>query len=769
MDNRPRNRQKNVTGQGQGLNRRGSGMGTGPVGSGHGRNNGGSGAKRAAAGGGGIITLIIIIFLMMSGGEGLPLGTGTGTGSASGGSIFSQLTQQSSGGAWKDGLKNTGELNTDVADGSRDKFTAIRGGGQDTVTIMMYMCGTDLESKHGMASNDLREMASAALKDNVNIIVYTGGCTGWKTSGISSSTNQIFQVKNGSLTTLSANEGNKSMTDPSTLAGFIKWTSKNFPADRYELIMWDHGGGSVTGFGYDQKHSGSMTLEGIDSALGAGGVKFDFIGFDACLMATAENALMLSKYGDYLIASEETEPGVGWYYTNWLTDLSANTSMPTIEIGKKICDDFVSVCDQQCRGQKTTLSVVDLAEVQNTLPDALASFSKSTAGLISDKNYSTVSKARSDSREFAVSSRIDQVDLANLAANMETQEGSALVNSVLGAVKYNKTSANMTNACGLSIYFPYRSSKKVSAISKIYKKIGMNDEYTRCIQNFAQMETAGQVAAGGTADPLGTLLGQAPQQTASQDMLSQLLSNLASSAMSSVSGIDQSNAGFLSDRALDSDTMTEYILNNNISDADLVWSEDQNGARRRLTLTQEQWALVQSADKNMFVDDGSGYIDLGLDNVYEFEGENSILGDDTTTWLAVNGQVVAYYHTDTTQDSISGYIPVLLNGERAKLIVVFEGENDAGYIAGAELEYDESDTEVIAKNLTEIKNGDVIDFVCDYYKYDGTYDDSYKLGEPMTVNGALNVSDVTNDGQKVQITYVLTDIYNNKHWTPVMG
>ena len=61
-------------------------------------------------------------------------------------------------------------------------------------------------------------------------------------------------------------------------------------------------------------------------ALTKAGVAFDFIGFDACLMATAENALMLTKHADYLIASEETEPGVGWYYTNWLTSLGKDPS-----------------------------------------------------------------------------------------------------------------------------------------------------------------------------------------------------------------------------------------------------------------------------------------------------------------------------------------------------------------------------------------------------------------------------------------------------------
>ena len=142
------------------------------------------------------------------------------------------------------------------------------------------------------------------------------------------------------------------------------------------LIFWDHGGGSLSGYGYDEKFksSGSMTLKGINDALKDGGTTFDIIGFDTCLMATTENALMLSAYGDYMVASEETEPGVGWYYTNWLTKLSANTSMSSLEIGKLIADDFVNVCAQKCAGQKTTLSVVDLAELAATAPRSSRTF-----------------------------------------------------------------------------------------------------------------------------------------------------------------------------------------------------------------------------------------------------------------------------------------------------------------------------------------------------------------------------------------------------------
>ena len=113
-------------------------------------------------------------------------------------------------------------------------------------------------------------------------------------------------MKNGKLACLEKDLGAVSMTDPSTLYGYIRWCEQKFPASRYGLILWDHGGGSVSGYGYDEKFAsaGSMSLSGVDRALGDAGVKFDFVGFDACLMATAETALMLAEHADYLIASE---------------------------------------------------------------------------------------------------------------------------------------------------------------------------------------------------------------------------------------------------------------------------------------------------------------------------------------------------------------------------------------------------------------------------------------------------------------------------------
>ena len=129
----------------------------------------------------------------------------------------------------------------------------------------------------------------------------------------------------------------------------------------------------------------------------------------------------------------------------------------------------------------------------------------------------------------------------------------------------------------------------------------------------------------------------------------------------------------------------------------------------------------------------------------------------------------AHSRKSSKEYTITGRIPVLLNGDRAELIVVFDNNNPKGYIAGARYDYRNGETDAIAKELTELKQGDKIDFLCDYYGYDGSFKDSYMLGEQYTVAGTPTVSDVyLPTGTKVSAVYRFTDIYGQHYWTPEM-
>jgi hypothetical protein len=493
-------------------------------------------------------------------------------------------------------------------------------------------------------------------------------------------------------------------------------------------------------------------------------------------MATVENALVVSNYADYLVASEETEPGIGWYYTNWLTALGKNTSMETLQIGKNIIDDFTGACAQNCPGQKTTLSLIDLAELSQTVPQELADFSKDTTEMIKGNEFSTVSTARSSTREFASSSRIDQIDLVDFAIRMGTDESKELAESLKDAIKYNRTSSNMTNAYGLSIYFPYKKAGKVDSMISTYGAIGMDDDYAKCIEHFASMEVAGQVASGGTQSPMPSLFGELSGQgsgSASAEMITQLLTTFLSSDFSSISGLSSSNSSFLG-KSLDVEQAANYIAVNQFDSSNLVWTKSSSG-QDAIYLSKDQWGQVKDLALNMFYDDGEGYVDLGLDNIMEFEDDDYLLAQTDKTWLAIDGQIVAYYVLDVqgTADnySITGRVPCYLNGERTNLILVFDSENEDGYVAGACSDYENGETETVAKNATELNEGDKIDFVCDYYGYDKSYQDSYFLGEQMTVTKDMSEMVIENlpvgDGDVLE-TYRFTDIYGQNYWTPAI-
>ena len=160
----------------------------------------------------------------------------------------------------------------------------------DTV-IMVYMIGSDLESTDGSATDDLNEMISADLGKHVKIVVETGGCSAWQNDLVSSDCNQVWTIDDDGFNCVVDDAGDGSMTDKDNLTDFISWTAENYPANRYMMIFWDHGGGTAEGYGYDENNdTGSLSILDLNEAMKSSGVKFDIVGFDACLMGTIETA-----------------------------------------------------------------------------------------------------------------------------------------------------------------------------------------------------------------------------------------------------------------------------------------------------------------------------------------------------------------------------------------------------------------------------------------------------------------------------------------------
>ena len=692
---------------------------------------------------------------------------------------------------------------------ARAKRVVPKGNGKDTVTVMIYMCGTDLESKYGMGTSDLGEMVKATIDHKVNVIVETGGCRAWKNNIVSSSVNQIYQVQTGGLRRLESDFGKSYMTDPDNLASFIQYCKKNFPADRNILIFWDHGGGSLSGYGYDEKQgsgfglsSDTMTLPEIDVALKKGGCVFDWIGFDACLMATLETAMVCNDYADYMIASEESEPGTGWYYTDWLTQLSKNTSVSTESIGKTIVDTFVTASQRAQANAQVTLSVVDLAKMSGTVPQALRNFSAATTNLIKGNNYKQVADARANARQFARQSRINQVDMIDLCERIGTAESKTLAAALKGCVAYNKST--MTRAYGVSVYFPYETLNGVKNAINTYNNLGIDSEYTKCIQSFASVGQGGQFASSASQQGYGSY-------SSGGDLLSTLLGGFmdsgsygssgsspygSSSPLGSLTGgYTNSSGSYSAGNRVDASTI--YDLLNAFSgrsmpaaldwvDTDLVASKALDISENRLdparititnkngvptlVLTDAEWALIETAAVNVFVDDGKGFIDLGYDNYLEYDQDNDLILGFDGTWLCVDGHPAAFYMTEAGEDGTYGRIPAKItrNGEEMLMnIMVFIDQDGDAVVLGADPLY-AGETETLGKGSIPLEKGDKIQLLCDYYTYDNAYEGSYTLGKAFTAGSSLTVEYLVLDNTELTVSYRLTDVYGNVYWTPAV-
>ena len=254
-----------------------------------------------------------------------------------------------------------------------------------TRTLMLYLVGANLETNWGCATWNLTQSMKADHDENLNYIVMTGGSKEWRTGeeyldgakAVDAEYDQIWKLEgkrdgeeHGKMKLLEPTgiEGfeKANMGKPETLVAFVDYCYENYPADQYDLILWDHGGAFTRGFGVDERFTdgGPISVAKLADAFGKtklikGGKKFEIIDFDACEMSGVEVAVTLSPYADYLVASPESEPGSGQEYTSWLNALRENPGMNGFELGKIIVDGLAAYYTEE-EIDEATLSVIDL-------------------------------------------------------------------------------------------------------------------------------------------------------------------------------------------------------------------------------------------------------------------------------------------------------------------------------------------------------------------------------------------------------------------------
>lgn len=305
-------------------------------------------------------------------------------------------------------------------------------------TFMVYMAGDNNLSDAG--DTDLEEMRQVGSNDRINVLVEfdNAGNRG---------TRRIYVTKDG-MDEAVESLGETDSGSPEVLSSFISWAAENYPADRYALILWNHGGGweptevdriarSVNSPGYNgrelaERSSSSLgrvmfrsslqeifklsgpTERAICSDDGSGhsldtielgrviasgaesiGQPFDLVGMDACLMSNLEVAYQLRDHVRYLVASEENEPGDGWPYDRILRRLVADPGMPTADFASGIVADYI---DWYSAGDIVTQTAMDLSKLSE-LTGPLDEFAGQLTVAMADV-YTDVWKAQRKATKF---------------------------------------------------------------------------------------------------------------------------------------------------------------------------------------------------------------------------------------------------------------------------------------------------------------------------------------------------------------------------------
>ena len=357
---------------------------------------------------------------------------------------------------------------------------------KDDHTVLIYMCGADLESENQLATGDIQEILKVSGQpDDVNIVIETGGAKSWaSTYGISSTYLERYHVEGKSLVR-DSQLTYASMGLTSTLQSFIEYGLNNFPAERTGLVFWNHGGG-MRGVCYDEKKNDDVlknseirsALSGALSNCGMSGQKLEWVGYDACLMAVQDIAVTNAEYFNYMIASEESEAGYGWDYDTWVDDLYSKKTTTTIL--KAIVDGFIADNGGASSGSgDQTLSYLNLsyAAAYKTAWENLAAQlnSKVTTSNKSSFNSAITSNVKhyadSDYDYFCTFDAWDFVD--KLASNsafsnyrVDSSYTTAVKNAHANLVAYNLAQKGAGVSKGLCMYWP--NSTQYSDVSTYY-------------------------------------------------------------------------------------------------------------------------------------------------------------------------------------------------------------------------------------------------------------------------------------------------------------
>lgn len=368
----------------------------------------------------------------------------------------------------------------------------LEGSAEKTLTLMVYMVGSDLEAKTGAATGDLEEIAASGVDlQRCNVVIYAGGSPNWHNE-VEAEHNSILELNENGFA-VKETDKSRSMGDANCLTEFLNYCFENYQTEQYALILWNHGNGPIIGYGKDILFDNdTLTLQEMQEALQASpfGPKrqLSWVGFDACLMASAELACVWAPYAEYLAASQEIEPAFGWNY-NFLSELGRQNTPILLS---RAAEDYLSAClaYYEKKGfdhRDTTLAVLDLSKA-DALREAIDMLFFAAEKDVEDR-YDELVSLRVDARaigRISTGSEYDLVDLIDLAEQMRQvypQEAETLQAAAEAMIVNNTT--NTTGLGGVSLYYPFFNKDYYQkSWSQSYAALGAFPHYNDYLRSY---------------------------------------------------------------------------------------------------------------------------------------------------------------------------------------------------------------------------------------------------------------------------------------------
>lgn len=576
----------------------------------------------------------------------------------------------------------------DLQNDSFEKTTAMDDGTEDmddtegdSWAVYWYLCGSDLESQYGAATTDLNELTNVELPENVTFVIQTGGASEWQNDLIDASELGRYVYNSEGFEQVESLEL-ASMGEAETLSSFLSFCEENYPADHAMVLFWNHGGGSEGGVEFDEIYgSDSLTLPELDEALAASysirGRAYDIIGFDTCLMGTLENAAIMSLYADYMIASEETEPGNGWNYEGIAQTFADTPSIGARDLGIAICDTYMTGCEAAGTEDETTLSVIDLSKVDHLVQCVnLASLELVSSSVEKPATACRFIRSGYKSENYGGNNDeegyYNQVDLGDLVSNSEKLlpvSAQEIYSAIDEAVVYKVNGRYRANSTGLSIYFPYGITEE--SLLNYEANLSANPLYS-CFLRYI-ME------------------GSYPEET--YDCIDQLV---------------------IPDSEIETESAAEVesVQSVSVFSGDMQFYQTEDGYMA-LQLDADEMDTVASVQFHLYILDEEDelMILLGSDNNINADWENGYFEDNFNGYWGCIGGEPCYMELVYEGEDYNLYsIPVKLNGEDCVLRVAYNFSEEAYEILGAiPTDEEESVGGAAQKNLIMLSEGDTIE------------------------------------------------------------